>query len=183
LWSASNGFLQRLSFLQNRERDTESKVRVKYNVPWGTQIRLGSEWFASVAKRVFDSVEIVHLVWRHGQANPSKEQVSTPSKKTSWWNRFSEMNGGIIWQFPTRSTQSISFRRSTWISLRRVVWLVHWHAPYRLITLVLTSLFIMDIDWVLHHFTMSLWRTFGALICSPIHLRESIPSYNGIVEV
>ena len=76
------------------------------------------------------------------------------------------MNGGIIWQFPTRSTQSISFRRSTWISLRRVVWLVHWHAPYRLITLVLMSLFIMDIDWVLHHFTMSLWRTFGALICS-----------------
>ena len=76
------------------------------------------------------------------------------------------MNGGIIWQFPTRSTQSITFRRSTWISLRRGVRLVHWHAPYRLITLVLTSLFIMDIDWVLHHLTLSLWGTFGALICS-----------------
>ena len=59
------------------ERDIKCKIKEKYNVPWGSRIRVCNEWFAYAdiipqcrypCLQFSWSTNFVHLDWRHGQA-------------------------------------------------------------------------------------------------------------------
>jgi hypothetical protein len=97
LWTNSHSFIEKLSLFSERKRD-KKKVKSEKNISYPEARRFVSaandspvqKSYASVAKRVFNSVETQTMfTWFENTEKPTrltvkpKEKIPTPSHKTS----------------------------------------------------------------------------------------------------